>query len=256
MLEAAQTIRHAVAQVTAIRIKTHSDAPLLAATVAVKRFQARRFRATYADLFRSAEYAAATRFFLDELYSDKDYSQRDAQFARIAGALQRFFPASVVTTAVAMAKLHALTEELDLAMAQAWLSCSDTATDSDSMRYAMAWQRVGRPADRERQLSTVLAVGTELDRLTRMPGLRLMLKMMRRPAHAAGLGSLQSFLEAGFDTFAAMSGKASHAQQFLKLIEARETHWIQQLFTDDVQATQQLLASALATEASANPHTR
>ncbi len=120
----------------------------------------------------------------------------------------------------------------------------------------MAWKSVGRAADRERQLSAVLAVGTELDRLTRMPGLRMMLKMMRRPAHSAGLGSLQGFLEAGFDTFAAMSGKGSHAQQFLKLIEARETHWIEQLFADDLQATQHLLANALASEANANPHTR
>jgi hypothetical protein len=256
MVEAAQTIRLAVARVTAMRLKTHTNAPLLAATVAVKRFQARRFRATYADLFRSAEYAAATRFFLDELYSDKDFSLRDAQFARIAGALQRFFPASVVATAVAMAELHALTEELDLAMAEAWLADSDATAGADSLRYAMAWKRVDRPTDRECQLTAVLAVGTELDRLTRMPGLRMMLKMMRRPAHAAGLGSLQSFLEAGFDTFAAMSGKGSHAQQFLNLIEARETHWIEQLFADDVQTTQHLLANALASEANTTPQTR
>lgn len=255
MVEAAQTIRHAVARVTALRLQTHTNASLLAATVAVKRFQARRFRATYADLLGSAEYAAPTRFFLNELYSDKDFSQRDAQFARIAGALQRFFPVSVVATAVAMAELHALTEELDFAMAQAWLDRSDSA-DAESMRYTLAWKNVGRPDDRERQLTAVLAVGTELDRLTRMPGLRMMLKMMRRPAHAAGLGSLQSFLEAGFDTFAAMSAKARHAQQFLSLIEARETHWIQQLFADDVQATQHLLANALASEANTNIHTR
>lgn len=256
MVEAAQTIRLAVARVTAMRSKTRANAPLLAATIAVKRFQARRFRATYDDLLRSAEYAAATGFFLDELYSDKDFSLRDAQFARIAGALQRFFPASVVATAVAMAELHALTEELDLAMAEAWLAGSNTEAGAESLRYAVAWQNVGRPADRQRQLTAVLAVGTELDRLTRMPGLRMMLKMMRRPAQGADLGSLQSFLEAGFDTFAAMAGKGSHAQQFLKLIEVRETHWIEQLFADDIHATQHLLANALASEANAHPHTR
>ncbi len=252
MVEAAQTIRNAVARVTAMRQKTHANAPLLAATVAVKRFQALRFKATYGDLLRSVEYAAATRFFLDELYSDKDFSLRDAQFARIAGALQRFFPASVVATAVAMAELHALTEELDLAMAEAWIADSDALAGAESARYVRAWQQVGRPADRARQLKSVLAVGTELDRLTRMPGLRMMLKMMRRPANAAGLGSLQRFLEAGFDTFAAMSGHGSHAQAFLNRIETRETHWIEQLFADDVQTTQHLLANALASEANAN----
>ena len=256
MVEAVQIIRNAVAQVTAMRLKTHANAPLLEATVAIKNFQARRFRATYADLFQTKEYSAAARFFLDELYSDKDFSQRDAQFARIANALQRFFPASVVATAVAMAKLHALTEELDLAMAEAWLACTEAATGGDSIHYTMAWQKVGRLADRQRQLAAVLALGTELDRLTRMPGLRLMLKMMRRPARAAGLGSLQSFLESGFETFAVMSGNGSHARQFLELIEARETHWLGQLFSDDVQATHDLLTNTLASDAKANPHTR
>ena len=47
----------------------------------------------------AAPYAAAARFFLDELYSDKDYADRDAQFARIAGAIEKLFPAQVARTA-------------------------------------------------------------------------------------------------------------------------------------------------------------
>lgn len=253
MVEAAQAIRNAVAQVTALRERTHGNAPLHYATMAIKRFQAQRFRATYADLLGTKEYAAATEFFLSELYSDKDFSLRDAQFARIASALQRFFPASVVATAVAMAELHALTEGLDLAMADEWLAHHPAAHDSDSQRYLGAWQRVGRHTDRQRQLRTVLSIGLELDRLTRMPGLRLMLKMMRRPAQAAGLGSLQNFLEAGFDTFAAMSGPGSNAQRFLKIIESRETLWIQELFSEKAQARQQLSASTLASATRAAP---
>lgn len=250
------SIRNAVARVAALRQQAVGRTGLANAVSEIKHLQARRFKGTYADLLQTAQYAPAAQFFLDELYSDKDFSQRDAQFARIANALQRFFPASVVATAVAMAKLHALTEELDLAMAEAWLACTEAATGGDSIHYTMAWQKVGRLADRQRQLAAVLALGTELDRLTRMPGLRLMLKMMRRPARAAGLGSLQSFLESGFETFAVMSGNGSHARQFLELIEARETHWIGQLFSDDVQTTHDLLANTLASDAKANPHTR
>jgi hypothetical protein len=140
----------------------------------------------------------------------------------------------------------------DFSLAEAWLADPEGLAKAEGALYVRAWQHVGRPADRARQLKSVLAVGTELDRLTRMPGLRMMLKMMRRPANAAGLGSLQQFLESGFDTFAAMSGNASHAQVFLNRIETRETHWIAQLFSDDVQTTQNLLAIALASEANAN----
>ena len=232
-MDAAQTIRDAVARVGALRQQAQTIPDLREATLAVKKFQAQRFAATYADLLSSQEYAAATHFFLDELYSDKDYSQRDAQFARIAGALQRLFPTTVIATAVAMAELHALTEELDFSMALAWLHSSVSTQTQHVATYVHAWNTVGRPADRNRQLDAVLHVGAELDRLTRTPGLRLMLRIMRKPATAAGLGALQGFLEAGFDTFSGMSGKGARAKEFLAMIHVREAYWINALFSDD-----------------------
>jgi hypothetical protein len=199
---------------------------------AVKGFQARRFSGTYWDLLVSTEFAGAARFFLEELYSDKDYSQRDAQFARIAGGLQRFFPAQVVATAVSLAQLHVLTEELDHEMAVAWITdaADSNISGNPALRYARAWKQVARREDRNRQLDEVLAVGHELNRLTHMRGLRLMLKLMRRPAMTAGVGALQSFLEAGFDTFADMAAKGERANAFLTLIRTRESQWINTLF--------------------------
>jgi hypothetical protein len=96
----------------------------------------------------------------------------------------------------------------------------------DAAAYRQAWQAVGRPADRQRQIDLVMALGTQLDRYTRNRFLRHSLKLMRGPARAAGLGSLQTFLERGFDTFGAMSG----ASEFLALIEQRERALMQALF--------------------------
>ena len=62
------------------------------------------------------------------------------------------------------------------------------------------------------------------------PGLRLMLKMMRAPAAAAGLASLQGFLEAGFDTFGAMARKKGDAESFLHTVAQREAALITMLF--------------------------
>lgn len=235
-MDATHTIRDAVARVENLRSQAQSTPELHVATMAIKRFQARRFAGTYADLIDSKEYGGATRFFLEELYSDQDYSLRDAQFGRIAGALQTFFPAQVVATAVSLAHLHVLTEELDHQMAAAWLQESSSRETDDVSRYMRAWKAVGRADDRQRQLEDVVSVGSELDRLTRTPGLRLMLKMMRRPAIATGLGSLQSFLESGFDTFHSMSGKGSHAKAFLQQIHNRESRWIALLFSPDIAA--------------------
>lgn len=227
-MEPAETIRNAVAAVSLLRVQTVASPALLEAVKRVKLFQAQRFRATYADLLDSKDYGPATQFFLNELYSDKDFAQRDVQFAKIAGALQTLFPKQVVQTAVTLAQLHRLTEELDHQMGISFLSASSA---DEVVTYVQAWNTVGRQPDREIQLKTVLSVGLELERLTRTPGLRLMLKMMRRPAHAAGLGALQTFLEAGFDTFAAMSGKQQLVARFLSTIEERESKLIQALFS-------------------------
>ena len=237
-MEPAETIRNAVATVGLLRVQTAASPDLSEAVRQIKLFQARRFRATYADLLSSNDYGPATQFFLEELYSDRDYVKRDAQFAKIAGALQTLFPKQVVQTAVTLAQLHRLTEELDHQMGLAVLSgtCADPASS-----YRQAWGTVGRRNDRDLQLKTVLSVGLELERLTRAPGLRMMLKMMRRPAHAAGLGALQSFLEAGFDTFAAMSGKKELVANFLAVIEERERKLIHALFTPGTAQIDQYL---------------
>jgi hypothetical protein len=91
-MEAAKTIRSAVAQVALLRQAVEANPALGTALRDIKLTQSRRFAGTYADLLAGGPYAAATRFFLEELYSDKDYAERDAQFARIAGAIERLFP--------------------------------------------------------------------------------------------------------------------------------------------------------------------
>jgi len=228
-MNTAETIRQAVAEVEALRRESR-DMPVVGAAVTrVKALQARRFQGTYADLLATGPYVAAARFFLEELYSERDYAERDAQFARIAGAVEKLFPHDVADTAAGLAQLHALTESLDHAMARAL--ASDRAQEASA--YVRAWKAVGRRADRQRQIETVLAIGTEMARLTRLPGLRLMLRMMRGPASAAGLGALQRFLESGFDTFSAVARGRGGAEHFLATIREREQRLMDMMFDAD-----------------------
>ena len=247
-MDAAQTIRDAVARVDRIRVEANSDPNLQSAIASIKSFQARRFAGTYADLLATLEFGPAAQFFLDDLYSDKDYSLRDAQFARIAGGLQKIFPQQVVSTAVSLAELHVLTEELDRQMAEAWICSGSTLKTDDISRYVECWNAVDKEIERNQQLQMVLSIGVELDRLTRVPGLRMMLRMMRRPATTMGMGSLQAFLESGFDIFAHMAGKGVGAQIFLSTIRERESNWIRQLSntksSESIDQLQTCLASA------------
>jgi hypothetical protein len=240
-MNTAQTIREAVAEVERLREESRALPDIGAAVVQLKRFQARRFAGTYADLLASGAYGAAARFFLDELYSDRDYGERDAQFARIAGAVEKLFPKDVAQTAAGLARLHALTESLDHGMARV----AALAAPDDVAGYVRAWKAVGRRQDRQRQLETVVAIGAEMTRLTRLPGLRMMLRMMRGPASAAGLSSLQRFLETGFDTFSSVTKVRGGAERFLETIREREQHLVDLLFDADLVACETELRQIL-----------
>jgi hypothetical protein len=231
-----QTIRLAVLRVQNLRLQCSLNPALADALRQIKGFQCHRFEHTYSDLLSGGPYQGATRYFLAELYGDRDYSERDAQFARIAGALQRLFPKAVVATAVRLAQLHALTEELDFQMAQALVAGGWQAGEMSPRDYVRTWGEVGRRPARMGQLQQVVHLGQDLDRLTRAPGLRMLLKMMRGPARSAGMSDLQDFLEAGFDTFAdierrsAAAGGSASTAKFLTIIQERETHLIKELF--------------------------
>jgi hypothetical protein len=227
------SIRRHLAEVEDLRQLAKSDSETYVALREVKAFQALRFRGTYSDLISGSQFRNATQFFLSELYGEKDFSSRDHEFFKIAGALEKYFPASVVQTASSLAALHALSERLDFQMAQAWLSHSIHA--DSALRYAYSWKHVSTLGERQQQLRAVIDIGLELDRLTRIPALRLALRMMRMPAKRAGLSSLQAFLESGFDTFAEMAKNGRLAHRFLDIIQARERNWIDALFNDQAQ---------------------
>ena len=245
MVPPAQKIHEALETVARLRQQRDQNPALALASKEVKSLQAQRFHATYADLLRSYRYKAATAFFLKELYGAQDYAERDNQFARIANTIARLFPQAVVDTAAALADVHALTETLDDQMAREWMDDqAGGATDNDCALYIHCWRRLGDPAIRQRQLDVVMHLGSELDRLTGMRGLRTLLKMMRRPAAVAGLSNLQYFLETGFDAFAEMRG----AQEFLGVIRERESGWIRALFEDDATTCETKLRHLLAAD--------
>jgi hypothetical protein len=194
--------------------KLRSDDAVLARRVQrIKQFQQARFEETYTDLLANPRYAPAARFFLNDLYGPGDFARRDDEFARIVPALVRLFPQEIVSTVLALAQLHSLSESLDTGMAQA---LDDHPLNGEV--YGRAWRAVGRPEDRERQVELMLAVGAALNRYTRNALLRHSLRLMRGPSQAAGLGSLQNFLETGFETFRAMNG----ATGFLAAVATRE----------------------------------
>lgn len=221
----AERILEALSAVERERAARALDEGWSARVQAIKVCQQQRFMRTYADLLASARYEPAARFFLDELYGPRDFSDRDAQFARIVPTLVRLLPHEIIETMAGLTSLHALSESLDSDMARGIAMPQQITCGA----YVAAWQACGRAADRRRQIALTLEIGDALDRYTRRPLLRQSLRMMRAPAKAAGLSGLQRFLEAGFEAFGAMRG----ADDFLALVGSRERAVVAALFSAD-----------------------
>ena len=215
MSDVGETLVAALARVRRNHEARRSDPRLARALAHLGEWQVRRLTATYADLEADPRYAQAMRFFETDLYGGGDFSQRDDDLARVVPGMKRLLPDAALRTIAAAMEANALAQDFDRAIIDALAPNELVFTVAG---YCAAYRQVGRFDDRERQIGLVGEVGAALDRLVRKPMLRQVLAMMRRPAHAAGFGALQDFLERGFNAFAGMGG----AERFLATIDARE----------------------------------
>jgi hypothetical protein len=191
--------------------------PILAGSLErIADWQARRLRLTYADLAVDKRYAAAIRFFQNDLYGGADFSRRDGDLARIVPMLMKVVPEGVVAATALAMELNALSQELDRALltrlprADGYFSVTE---------YCKAYRRVGNFPLRRRQIKLIGDIGAALDFYVHKSLARTALAMMRQPARLAGMSALQDFLERGFAAFRDMGG----AKEFLATIDARET---------------------------------
>lgn len=219
--DAAARLARNLASVTLTRTALMRTAATREASLALRQWQSQRLERTYPDLVATSRYHDAARFFLDDLYGPKDFSQRDADLARILPKLKALLPAAALSTIADAVELDLVSEEMDRVLIVAL-----AAAPLDETTYAAAYRACDNRAARERQIVLVRHIGNALDTLTHIPLLAGTLKLMRTPARAANLEELQNFLERGFTAFKKMGG----ARSFLDTLETRETLLMNRLF--------------------------
>lgn len=188
-------------------------APVAERLKELRAWQAARLAATYADLRKDPVAGDAVSFFLADLYGPQDFTQRDQDVARAWRLLKRALPARALEVLSLAIELDVLSAELDLEMA-----CRLPPGPLAAGAYAETYRAVGRPGDRRRQIELIAEIGAALARAVRTPLVQLALRAAHGPAHLAGFGALQDFLERGFAVF----HKLPHPQQLLTIIEERE----------------------------------
>lgn len=210
----------------ALRAAAADNPKLDAARQRLRAWQAVRLARTHADLLASPRMGLAATFFLTDIYGSEDLSRLDADVRRVVPAMKRVLPTAGLETVAKAIELEALSEEFDVAMAEA---LGSKATALDAASYAAAYRRVDRRADRERQIDLIEDLGELLDRLVHHRLIGTLLWTWRKPAQLAGLGGLQDFLERGYKAFARMGDAA----EFLGLVIGRERKLLEALFAGD-----------------------
>ncbi len=225
---------HRVARLHAER---RADPDLARALARLSHWQASRLGVTYADLAAQPRYADAIAFFKTDLYGAADFSRRDADLARAAPVMTRMLPERVTVSVAKAMELNALSQELDRLLL-ARLPYGDVPfTVAD---YCAAYRATDNRPARERQIRLIGEFGKSIDIYVGKPLIRAALAMMRHPAHAAGLGVLQEFLERGFSAFRKMGGAA----EFLATIDRRERALMDSMFAGDTAPFPDPLGSA------------
>jgi hypothetical protein len=165
----------------------------------VQKWQSKRLLRSHADLHANPRYRLAVEFFFNELYGG-DARRRDSDLIKVQGAMTRLLPRE------ASARVLPRREAGDrVAGARCRESQARCPVKSITVaRYAEAYRAAGRQADRPTPARPDDRSRSLLDRVVRKPMVRGLVKLARGPAHAAGFGLLQEFLERGLDAFEAM----------------------------------------------------
>lgn len=195
----------------------------------LRRWQAARLRLSFAHFLADPSRRPAAEFFLDDVYGDRDFTRRDADIARVMPMMQRMLPEKLLATVADAIELGALTQALDLRMAESLQALAPRRRKLDESLYAEAYRDVGLPRLRAHQIDLIRRVGGGFGRALKLPGVAALLAFSRGPARFAGLGELQGFLERGVAAFEELGD----AEAFVAEIERTERKASKRLFAGE-----------------------
>lgn len=213
-LEGAKNLREAV----------KGNKELFESKTALKAYQTKRMETTHKNLLDDPKTRDAAMFFLSEVYSDKDLTQRDKDLTALTPIIEKTFPESTLRTVALAIELDHLTERLDIQMA---MRLGKEFTDE---QYNTAFREIGTKEDREKQLSMVQSLGDSLAGLVKITGLYTLVKMMRKPAQMANLEEIHNFMEKGFGFFK----ETKDPKEFIRAIIDKETKIMEEMYTTSV----------------------
>ncbi|MEX0604773.1 MAG: hypothetical protein WD623_05850 [Marinobacter sp.] len=203
--------------------------PLAEYQPALALWQSERLKTTHADLYRHPSYHHGLAFLLSDLYTPVADNRRDDDIDRVFPKMVKWLPDSLLDTFAGMVELNHLTQQLDLSLLEQLI---ENRADLDNLQpesYCAAFRAVGNVDSRERQISLIAQVGSQLNRYVKSRSVGWLLGMSRGPADMAGLEDLHAFLHRGYSAFQAMD----RVDVLINEVVARERQVVAQILAGD-----------------------
>jgi hypothetical protein len=184
----------------------------------------------YEDLRRSDDYTAAVDFVVSDL-TGVGISQRDHDIARVVPIMSRMLPDKAVRTMASAMQLNAEVLRINLAICRELYESRSVDASISEADYCSACRQASQLDECLELVQLTGEIGCSLDHVIRIPMIGPTLRAMRKPAHLAGFGALQEFLEKGYRTFVALED----VDQFLDEITVRMTEVFTRIFTEPLE---------------------
>lgn len=154
----------------------------------------------FGDLHTRDGYAEAIDFTMSDL-AGIGISNRDRELERAAPAITTILPLRALTTVADTAEVNARVLEINIAIWRRLMAETDLSTEITEYSYCVACREASSFGECLNLVHKITALGKTLKSLVEVPMIGYTLRAMKAPAHAAGFGALQEFLEKGFFTF-------------------------------------------------------
>ena len=165
----------------------------------------------------SPDTAAAVEFIVSDLMGS-GIAARDADVARIIPIMVRLLPENALQALASAMEVNARTLAINLANCRDLSERTDISKGISERDFCAAFRRTTTLDECLELIDLTIVLGNTLKRLVRNRLLRMTLHAMHYPAHAAGFGAMQDFLEKGYTTFRAIDDVDYFLGQFAERI--------------------------------------
>lgn len=180
----------------------------------------------FSELYAVDGYAEAIDFTMSDL-AGIGISDRDRDLERATPAITTLLPLGALETIAAAAEMNARVLEINIAICRCLIVDNALPVQITEYDYCVACREASSLQKCVELVHLITGLGHTLGSLVEIPVIGMTLRAMRAPAHAAGFGALQEFLEKGYRTFK----QIPDIDHFLGEIEGRMTAVFERIYT-------------------------